>query len=188
MPFVFIMGMAAALAMDCFAVAIGLACGGRGLAAKQSLRLAAAFGGFQLAMTLLGWLAGARLLGLIAVFDHWVAFGLLALVGGRMVYEFFGTGDEGGDCRPDRTRGARLLVLALATSVDALAAGLGLGVVGAAVLLPAAVIGATSFALTVAGARLGPAVGRLAGRWAELLGGLILIGIGAKILAGHLGA
>jgi manganese efflux pump family protein len=186
MSFVLILGIAVALAMDCFAVTIGLACGSRGLTMKQTVRMAAAFGGFQLVMPPLGWLGGARLLGLIAGFDHWVAFGLLALIGGRMIYEFFEMSEEEKAGRPDRTQGSRLLVLALATSVDALAVGLSLGVVGTAILYPTAIIGATSFVLTVAGAKLGPVVGRLVGRWAELLGGLILIGIGAKILAEHL--
>lgn len=188
MPFAIILGIAVALAMDCFAVTVGLACGVRGLTTRQAVRLAAAFGGFQMAMPLLGWLAGARLVGFIAGLDHWVAFGLLALIGGRMIYEFFEMSEEDKACRPDRTQGSRLLVLAMATSIDALAVGLGLGVVGTAILAPAAVIGATSFILTMTGARLGPVIGRLIGRWAELVGGLILIGIGAKILAEHLGA
>jgi putative Mn2+ efflux pump MntP len=172
--------------MDCFAVTVGLACGARGLTMKQDARKAAAFGGFQLVMPVLGWLAGHRLISLIARFDHWVAFALLALIGGRMIYEFFEMSEEEKAGRPDRTQGGRLLVLALATSIDALAVGLSLGVVRAAILYPAAVIGATSFLLTLAGAKLGPIVGRLVGRWAELLGGLILIGIGAKILVEHL--
>lgn len=188
MSFVFILGLAVALAMDCFAVTLGLACGGRGLAGKQALRLGLAFGGFQAAMPVIGWFAGDRALALIGNFDHWIAFALLALIGGRMIWESLHRSDEGEACRPDRTQGSRLLVLALATSIDALAVGLGLGVVRAGILYPAAVIGATSFAMTLVGARLGPALGRIAGKRAELLGGLILIAIGAKILVEHLGA
>lgn len=186
MSFVVVLGMALALAMDCFAVTLGLACGSKGLTARQALRMGAAFGGFQAAMPVLGWFAGERLLGLIANFDHWVAFGLLAAIGGRMIYESFGLSDEEKACRPDQTQGSRLLVLALATSVDALAVGLSLGVVGSGILFPAAVIGATSFAVTVAGAKLGPVVGRVVGKRAELAGGLILIGIGLKVLVEHL--
>jgi len=187
MSFVFILGIALALAMDCFAVTLGLACGARGLTMKRAVRMAAYFGGFQFLMPVAGWFAGDRLLALIKDFDHWVAFGLLALIGGRMIYESFEMSEEEKACRPDQTQGSRLLVLALATSIDALAVGLSLGVIRTTILYPAAVIGATSFALTVAGARLGPVVGRVAGRRAELLGGLILIGIGIKILAEHLG-
>ncbi|MCU0243635.1 MAG: manganese efflux pump MntP family protein [Acidobacteria bacterium] len=186
MSFVVVVGMAVALAMDCFAVTLGLACGAKGLTAKQAVRMGAAFGGFQAAMPVLGWFAGDRLLGLIASFDHWVAFGLLAAIGGRMIYESFELSDEEKACRPDQTQGSRLLVLALATSVDALAVGLSLGVVGGGILLPAAVIGATSFLVTVAGAKLGPVVGRVVGKRAELAGGLILIGIGLKVLIEHL--
>lgn len=187
MSFVFILGIAVALAMDCFAITLGLACGSRGLTMKRAVRMAAYFGGFQFLMPVAGWFAGDRLMALIKDFDHWVAFGLLALIGGRMIYESFEMSEEEKACRPDQTQGSRLLVLALATSVDALAVGLSLGVIRTTILYPAAVIGATSFALTVAGARLGPVVGRVAGRRAELLGGLILIGIGIKILVEHLG-
>jgi putative Mn2+ efflux pump MntP len=89
-------------------------------------------------------------------------------------------------CRPDQTQGTRLVVLSLATSIDALAVGLSLGVIRTSILYPAAVIGVTSFVLTIVGAKLGPVAGRFAGRRAELLGGLILIGIGVKILIEHL--
>jgi manganese efflux pump family protein len=187
MSFVFILGIAVALAMDCFAITLGLACGARGLTMKQAVRMAACFGGFQFAMPIAGWLAGDRLLGLIKTFDHWVAFGLLALIGGRMIYESFGMSEEEKACRPDQTQGSRLLLLALATSIDALAVGLSLGVVRTSILYPAVIIGATSFVLTIVGAKLGPVVGRIAGRRAELLGGLILIAIGVKILVEHIG-
>ncbi len=186
MSFIWILGLAVALAMDCFAITLGLACSARGLTLKQALRMAAFFGGFQFAMPVLGWLAGDRLLGLIRYFDHWVAFGLLALIGGRMIFESVHMSDEEKACRPDQTQGHRLLVLAVATSIDALAVGLSLGVVRSGIVYPAVIIGITSFVLTVAGAKLGPVVGRLVGKRAELAGGLILIGIGVKILVQHL--
>ncbi len=186
MSFVFILGIAVALAMDCFAITLGLACGARGLTMKQVLRMAACFGGFQFVMPVAGWLAGDRLLGLIKGFDHWIAFGLLALIGGRMIYESFGVSEEDKARRPDQTQGSRLLLLALATSIDALAVGLSLGVVRTSILYPAVIIGATSFVLTIVGAKLGPVVGRIAGRRAELLGGLILIAIGVKTLVEHI--
>jgi putative Mn2+ efflux pump MntP len=186
MSFVIILGIAVALAMDCFAITLGMACGARGLTMKQAVRMGAYFGGFQFVMPLLGWLAGDRLLRLIEHFDHWVAFGLLALIGGRMIHESIEMSEEEKAGRPDQTRGTRLLLLALATSIDALAVGLSLGVVRASILYPAAIIGVTSFILTVVGAKLGPVVGRIAGKRAELLGGLILIAIGVKILIEHL--
>jgi len=186
LSFPFILGLAVALAMDCFAITLGMACGSRGLTLKQAVRMAAYFGGFQFVMPVIGWFAGDRMLGLIQRFDHWVAFGLLAVIGGRMIYESVEMSEEEKACRPDQTQGKRLLVLALATSIDALAVGLSLGVVRTGILYPAAVIGVMSFALTVVGAKLGPVVGRIAGKRAELAGGLILIGIGAKILIEHL--
>jgi putative Mn2+ efflux pump MntP len=186
MSFVLILGVAVALAMDCFAVTLGMACGAKGLTMKQAVRMAAFFGGFQFVMPVVGWFAGERLLVLIRNFDHWVAFGLLVLIGGRMIYESFELSDEEKACRPDQTQGKRLVLLALATSIDALAVGLSLGVVQTSIVYPAAIIGATSFVLTVVGAKVGPVVGRIVGRRAELLGGLILIGIGIKILIEHL--
>jgi putative Mn2+ efflux pump MntP len=186
MSFIWILGIAVALAMDCFAVTLGMACGSRGLTLKQAVRMAAYFGGFQFVMPVIGWFAGDRLLRIIEHFDHWVAFGLLALIGGRMIWESFEMSEEDKACRPDQTQGKRLLILALATSIDALAVGLSLGVVRTGILFPAAIIGGTSFVLTVAGAKLGPVVGRLVGKRAELAGGLILIGIGVKILVEHL--
>ena len=186
MSTIWIMGIAVALAMDCFAITLGLACGARALTMRQSFRMAAYFGGFQFAMPVIGWFAGDRLLALIQHFDHWVAFGLLALIGGRMIWESVKMSEEEKACRPDQTQGRRLVILALATSIDALAVGLSLGVMGSRIVYPAVIIGITSFVLTVAGAKLGPVVGRLMGRRAELIGGLILIGIGAKILFEHL--
>jgi putative Mn2+ efflux pump MntP len=186
MSFILVLGIAAALAMDCFAVTLGMACGTKGLTMKQVVRMAAFFGGFQFVMPVAGWLAGDKLLGFIRNFDHWVAFGLLTLIGGRMIYESFGLNEEEKACRPDQTQGTRLVVLSLATSIDALAVGLSLGVIRTSILYPAAVIGVTSFVLTIVGAKLGPVAGRFAGRRAELLGGLILIGIGVKILIEHL--
>jgi putative Mn2+ efflux pump MntP len=186
MSLILVLGIALALAMDCFAVTLGLACGPRRLKTRQAVRMAVFFGGFQFAMPVAGWLAGDKLLGFIKSFDHWVAFGLLALIGGRMIYESFGLSEEEKACRPDQTQGMRLVVLSLATSIDALAVGLSLGVIRTGILYPAAVIGVTSFVLTIVGAKFGPVAGRLAGRRAELLGGLILIGIGAKILVEHL--
>jgi putative Mn2+ efflux pump MntP len=184
--FVYALGLALALAMDCFSVALGLACGLRGLNSRQSLRLAAFFGGFQFMMPVLGWLAGEKLVRLIGSFDHWVAFGLLALVGGKMIFEAFRLDEQAKAGRPDQTKGWPLLILSVATSIDALAVGLSLSLIGLPVVRSALVIGAGSFAMTIAGARLGPVVGRAAGRWAEVLGGAVLIGIGVRILLGHL--
>jgi manganese efflux pump family protein len=186
MDFLVVLGMAVALAMDCFAVAMGMSCGATRLTGRQTLRVAFFFGLFQFAMPILGWFAGETVLRYVERFDHWVALALLAFVGGKMIRESFEKGD-GKDSNPiDRTRGVPLMVLSVATSIDALAVGLSLAVLRTNILLPAALIGVVCFALTVAGAKLGPIVGRAVGKRAELLGGLILIGIGVKIVLEHL--
>ncbi len=187
MPFVLVLGLAVALAMDCFAVSMGMACREQGLPMRQAVRMAFFFGGFQFGMPVLGWFAGENVVRLMKDYDHWIAFGLLAVIGGKMIFEFFAMSEEEKAGRPDQTRGARLLVLSLATSIDALAVGLSLGVIKTGILYPAAVIGIVSFAMTIVGVKLGPVMGRLVGRWAELVGGLILLGIGVRILVEHLG-
>jgi putative Mn2+ efflux pump MntP len=186
MNFLVVLGMAVALAMDCFAVAMGMSCGATRLTGRQTVRVAFFFGLFQFAMPVLGWFAGESVLGTIERFDHWVALVLLSFVGLKMILESFEKGG-GKDTGPaDRTIGAPLLVLSIATSIDALAVGLSLAVLRTSILFPAALIGVVCFILTVVGAKLGPLVGRAVGKRAELVGGLILIGIGAKIVAGHL--
>jgi putative Mn2+ efflux pump MntP len=117
--------------------------------------------------------------------DHWVAFGLLAFVGGKMLWE---ARRNEADVHPgDPTRGWMLVVLSVATSVDALAVGLSLAFLQVSIWLPSVVIGLVAFAFTVAGILLGSRIGRRLGRWPEVVGGLVLLGIGAKILVEHLG-
>jgi len=176
-----------ALAMDAFAVAVTSGVILPQLGARRTLRLAWHFGFFQSAMTALGWLAGSAVRSLIEALDHWIAFGLLAFVGGRMAIEALKK--DNGEDRPmrDPTKGSSLIVLSVATSIDALAVGLGLSVIGVGILTPSLVIGLAAFVLTAIGMHLG----RLARakfdvrRWAEGAGGAILLSIGVKILVGH---
>ncbi|MDH4196499.1 MAG: manganese efflux pump MntP family protein [Candidatus Aminicenantes bacterium] len=186
MSLLVVLGIALALAMDAFAVSLGIALVLKGLTAAQSFRMALYFGLFQFGMPVLGWFAGTRILGLIERADHWVAMGLLAFVGGRMIYESFHLNAEEKASRPDQTRGKALLLLAVATSIDALAVGLSLGVVSVPILVPALIIGLVCFGVTLVGARLGPALGRALGKRAELAGGVVLIAIGVRILVQHL--
>jgi putative Mn2+ efflux pump MntP len=137
-------------------------------------------------MPILGWAAGEKLIRHIEKYDHWVAFALLLAVGGKMVFESFRPEKEGGRERPDPTRGAPLIVLSVATSLDALGVGLSLAALRVSIIFPAVVIGIVASAMTVAGMKTGPALGKVIGRRAELLGGVILILIGIKILADHL--
>jgi len=186
MDFVVVLGMAVALAMDCFAVSLGLSCGREKLSGGQTFRLALSFALFQFAMPVIGWFAGENLLRYIEGFDHWIAFGLLVLVGGKMIYESL-RAEKDADRRPsDPTRRLSIVILSVATSIDALAVGLSLAFLRTNIFYPAAIIGIICFALTVAGSKLGPVVGGIAGKRAELAGGLILVAIGIKILVEHL--
>lgn len=186
MKAVILAGIALALAVDAFAVTVGLACSLSGLSRRQVFRLAFHFGFFQFMMPVIGWFIGENLIKLISGYDHWIAFGLLLFVGLRMVWQSFKNEDE--KYRDsDPTRGWSLLVLALATSQDALATGLSLAVIGINIWVASLVIGVTAFSMTWLASKVGPLLGRVFGRRAELAGGLVLILIGFKILFDHLG-
>jgi manganese efflux pump family protein len=181
-----VLGLALALAMDAFAVSLGLGLSLRPASSGQTFRLAFHFGLFQFLMPVLGWAAGETLIRHIEKYDHWVAFALLLGVGGKMIFESLRPEPSLESKRSDPTRGVSLLVLSVATSLDALAVGLSLAALRVAIVFPAVVIGVVAFAMTVLGMKIGPALGRIIGRRAELLGGVILIVIGIKILADHL--
>jgi manganese efflux pump family protein len=172
--------------MDAFAVSLGLGLSLRPASSGQTFRLAFHFGLFQFLMPVLGWAAGETLIRHIEKYDHWVAFALLLGVGGKMIFESLRPEPSLESKRSDPTRGVSLLVLSVATSLDALAVGLSLAALRVAIVFPAVVIGVVAFAMTVLGMKIGPALGRIIGRRAELLGGVILIVIGIKILADHL--
>lgn len=180
-----LLGIATGLAMDAFAVSIGVGLNARQVSARATVRLAWHFGLFQFLMPVIGWLAGLTVERWIGGIDHWVAFGLLAAIGGHMIYEAK-WGDEEQRAAKDPTRGATLVVLSVATSIDALAVGLSLALLGVEIWYPAVVIGIVAFSFTAAGLHLGRRFGALFGKRMEVLGGLILIGIGVKILLDHL--
>lgn len=171
--------------MDAMAVAIGTSAILRGVTPRQVFRLAFHFGLFQALMPVIGWVLGALAAGYIRSYDHWIAFGLLAFVGGRAILEALSGNEEGEVSRRDPTRGASLILLSLATSVDALAVGLTFAMLDIQVWYPALVIGLVAGGLTVAGMLFGARLGRRFGRVMEVLGGLVLIGIGLKILIEH---
>ncbi len=187
MSFLLIFAIAFSLAMDAFAVSVGISIGLVRLSKGQTLRLAVFFGFFQFMMPLLGWQAGRSILiKQFESYDHWLAFGLLLLIGGRMIYEFFKPEKSSYKNQADPTKGFLLIILSIATSIDALAVGLSLAALDVPILYPAGIIGGIAFLMTVLGTKLGPLLGRIAGKSAELLGGLILILIGLKVLADHL--
>jgi putative Mn2+ efflux pump MntP len=182
-----LLGIAIGLAMDAFAVAIGAGLQLCQVTNRQKFRLAWHFGLFQAFMPVLGWLAGLTLVEYIEPVDHWIAFGLLAVIGGKMIYEALKHQEQEVD-RCDPTKGWSLVLLSIATSIDALAVGLSLAVLGVDIWFPAIVIGIVAGVLTIVGLELGTRFGALLGRRMEVVGGLILIGIGVKILVEHLTA
>jgi putative Mn2+ efflux pump MntP len=167
-------------------VSVGLGLSLNPATAGQTLRPAVSFGLFQFVMPVLGWAAGERIIGYIEYFDHWVAFALLIGAAGHMILGSFRSQKEAGQRKSDPTKGVSLLVLSIATSLDALAVGLSLAALHVAIVFPAAVISLIAFGLTVAGMKLGPLFGRMVGKRAELAGGVVLILIGIKILTDHL--
>jgi putative Mn2+ efflux pump MntP len=181
-----ILGIALALAMDAFAVSLGLGLSLRPVRSMQTLRLATSFGLSQFVMLVLGAAAGERLVQHISRYDHWVAFFLLLAVGGKMIFESLKPEKDARTQRADPTRGLSLLVLSVATSLDSLAVGLSLGALRVNIIFPAVVIGVVTFIMTVLGMKIGPALGKVIGRRAELLGGAVLILIGIRILSEHL--
>jgi len=177
-------GLALALAMDAFAVALGTGAVLSRLTGRHLFRLGFHFGLFQALMPVIGWLAGLTIMQWVETWDHWIAFSLLAIIGGRMIYEAFSDEEKTDDRDP--TKGLSLVLLSIATSIDALAVGFSLSVIGVSIWMPALVIGLVAGVLTIAGMLLG---GRIGDRWGsrvEIFGGLVLIAIGAKILIEHL--
>jgi putative Mn2+ efflux pump MntP len=178
--------IAVGLAMDCVAVSAARGVAMKGVRASDALKLGTTFGGMQAGMAALGWAGGVGLAALIAAWDHWIAFGLLLLIGGKMVVEGLREEDEGEEARGTRLTLGQLLLLGVATSIDSAAVGVTLPLLGTPLLLSLATIGLTSFVLSIVAVY---AADKLAGRFAErleVLGGLVLIGIGVKILVEHL--
>jgi len=172
------------LAMDALAVSVCSSIALKEIRIKDAMKIAFFFGLFQAGMPLIGWLAGMSFRGFIRDLDHWIAFGLLLAIGGKMIYESSQSGCETSKSNPLKMR--VLLGLSVATSIDALAAGVGFGVLQLNIWAVITVIGAITFILSFNGARLGNSLGCRFGRRAELLGGLILIGIGIKIVVEHI--
>lgn len=148
------------------------------------LRLAAAFGLFQFAMPIAGWLAGLTVVNIIADYDHWVAFALLAYVGGEMIWEALKKEEE--KETNDQTKGLPLLLLSIATSIDALAVGFSFSLLKTDIILPALIIGVVCFLMTVVGMIFGKGLARLFGKKVGIFGGVVLITIGVKILIEHI--
>lgn len=180
-----LVAIACALAMDAFAVAVATGLVLEPMTRRHIFRLAFHFGLFQALMPAIGWAAGSMVHRHLAAVDHWIALGLLVVVGGRMIRGALGEAEGRPAARRDPTSGWSLVWLSVATSIDALAVGLTLAMLGSTILVPAVVIGLVAAAFTTAGMLLGRRIGSAWGRRVEVLGGLILIAIGVKIAVEH---
>ncbi len=188
MSIVEIVLIALGLSMDAFAVSVGRGLAMRRTDLKQAAALAFTFGLFQGVMPVIGWAVGTQLAALIAAVDHWIAFVLLALIGGKMIQGAF-TGGAGAaePAANDRLQLRTLLVLGVATSIDALAAGIGFAFLGLDIWTAAGLIAGITCTLSFVGVLIGRRFGAWAERPAQIAGGLILIVIGLRILLSHLG-
>jgi putative Mn2+ efflux pump MntP len=175
--------IAVGLGMDAFTVALCTGAARREIWFRPGFRLSFHFGLFQFMMPIIGWAAGTTVVRFIESYDHWIAFGLLAFVGGKMINESFE--GEHHDIGTDPTRKWTLVMLAIATSIDALAVGLSLALLKVPILYPSIIIGVVAAGMTAAGLALGCHLGRF-GKRMELIGGLVLIGIGLRIVIEHL--
>jgi len=175
--------IAIGLGMDAFAVAIGAGVALKGHSQASAFRLSSSFGFFQFIMPIIGWSAGVTIETFIHDYDHWLAFILLAAIGGKMIYDALRDGKEVSSSDP--TRGLPLLMLSIATSIDALAVGLSLAFLKVPIFYPSVIIGTVAFAMTWTGMAFGERLGRAFGKKVEVAGGLILLGIGVKILLEH---
>jgi len=170
--------------MDCFAVSVTSGLTIKKVKVLNALSIAFSFGSFQAIMPIIGWLAGVSIVHFISDFDHWLAFILLCIIGGRMIYE--STKLEANENKMDPLNIYMLLMLSIATSIDALAVGLSLSFLRISIVLPSIVIGIVTFVISFFGVYVGGRIGHFFEQKIEMVGGLILIGIGIKILIGHL--
>ena len=207
MSFITVLLIAVGLAMDAFAVSVstGMTC--CDFNRRHNLRMSLLFGIFQFIMPVIGFFGATKFRSYIESFDHWIAFFLLLLIGGKMLWEAFSAHSDKAelekaiDCpiNPDSPEPGkkgqmaadlltvrRLLVLAVATSVDALAVGVSMAFLHTEIWWPAVIIGIVAFVFSYAGGAIGSRIGPILGKIAEIAGGLILVGIGIKILLDHL--
>ncbi len=188
MDFVELLLIGVGLSMDAFAVAICKGLGMSRLNMKQASVIALFFGAFQAIMPFIGWAAGSWLADLITPIDHWVAFVLLAFVGGKMLWDAFHEQDDDDPDEMDAKLDLKeLLMLAIATSIDALAVGITFAFLQVSIVPSITIIGCTTFVISFAGVAVGHIFGARFEKPATIVGGVVLILIGVKILLEHLG-
>jgi len=181
-----IIAIAVALAMDAFAVSIAAGVTLQDVGFRRTFRLSWHFGLFQAMMPVIGWSAGLSIRIYIESYDHWVAFGLLTFVGVNMIREAL-KHDSDKEKKKDPTRGLTLVILSVATSIDALAVGLSIAVLNISIWTPALIIGLVAGMFTIVGLQIGKRIGSAArlSRYADIIGGIVLLAIGLKILHEH---
>lgn len=184
--------LAIGLSMDAFAVSICKGLGMKKINLKVAVVLGLFFGGFQAGMPVIGWALGSQFMGIIGPIDHWIAFILLAFIGGKMLREAFtedeGEGEGEGDGKDaEKIDLAEYLILAIATSIDALAVGISFAALSVDIVPAVSLIGITTFIFSVAGVAIGHTFGARYEKPATIVGGVVLILIGLKILLEHLG-
>ena len=186
MEFIKILAIAVALAMDAFAVSIATGVNLKNVNSRQMFRLSWHFGLFQAFMPIIGWSAGLSIRSYIEHYDHWIAFGLLAFVGVHMIKRAF-QDDKAEKPIKDYTKGMTLVMLSVATSIDALAVGFGLSLLKISIWMPALIIGIVAGTFTLIGMRIGERIGsaKRLSLYAETIGGVVLISIGLNILCEH---
>lgn len=178
--------LAVGLSMDAFSVSVCKGLGMRRVNWKTTLALALAFGGFQGGMPVIGWALGTQFLWLIEPVDHWIAFGLLAFIGGNMIREAVWGDDEDDETSGEHVPLGELLMLAIATSIDALTVGIAFASLSVNIVTSVMLIGITTFVLSIVGVHVGNAFGVRYQRPSQITGGCILILIGLKVLLEHL--
>lgn len=182
-----IFGIALSLAMDAFSVCVVSGVKIQKPTIRHYFRLAFHFGLFQFLMPILGYYGGVMLESIIKSYDHWIALGLLSIIGGKMLWESFNDNDNSDTSNfDDPSRGMTLVMLSIATSIDAAAVGFSFAALDMSIFKPATIIGIVCAGCSATGLFLGKVIGSKIGRWAERLGGVILVSIGIKILLEHL--
>jgi putative Mn2+ efflux pump MntP len=179
-----VIGVALALSMDCFAISVAGGVAMRKLDVRYALRLALFFGGFQAFMPVIGWFAGRSVEEFIAPWDHWAAFGVLSFIGAKMIWESFRLDAASKSASPMSV--TAILLLSIATSIDALAAGFSFAFLRISIVMPVIVIGSVTFVMTLAGTEVGERLGHFFEKKIEIVGGVVLIAIGVKILLEHI--
>lgn len=184
MNIIVLLGLAISLAMDAFSVCITSGAVIKKPTLRQYFRLSFHFALFQFLMPILGFYGGVFFEGLLEQYDHWIAFILLLIIGGKMFWESFQS--ELDEDKRDPSRGKTLILLSISTSIDAAAVGFSMAALNEPIFIPSIIIGLVCLIFSILGVFIGAKIGSLFGKWAERFGGLVLILIGTKILIEHL--